>query len=210
MITSPFPHYEFKAQVHVEGQRRILKGTFHACNVIFVGSAEIEGSLCMDDPDVNMLDITHIDIEGMNSYALKGMERNPAVHRGWKVFLTRIPAQPLSADATAIHPMLRPLAEEMAHARTKFPSNDYLFEALGEEIGEMAAAFESEGDTKHARKEALQVACVAMRIYFEGPTSMPGDERTLPAMRNLENMAREFFASMTHRPDLSARSENPA
>lgn len=59
------------------------------------------------------------------------------------------------------------LSEELVYARIRFPSNDRLFEALIEEVGEVArAVLEKKYD--HARREALQVACVAMRLVTEG------------------------------------------
>lgn len=88
---------------------------------------------------------------------------------------------------------LNALLEEMVYARRKFPSPRLLVTALGEEIGELAEEIERHfpngiprftnlvkhyGALQQAilqrkppeliRKEALQVACVAMRIYEEG------------------------------------------
>ena len=60
------------------------------------------------------------------------------------------------------------LAEEVMRARQKFPGRRFLLAALTEEVGELAKAYlQREGD-EAVRKEALQVACVAMRIYEEG------------------------------------------
>lgn len=81
---------------------------------------------------------------------------------------------------------LRPLAEELARARAKHFSQTRMLAALMEEVGETAQAY-LEGQPEHARQEALQVACVAMRIFldgdwdFEPPKAMDGmdgmDER---------------------------------
>ncbi len=62
---------------------------------------------------------------------------------------------------------LKFLKEELIHARTKFPGNEDLTVALMEEVGELAQAT-LKCDTDNLKKEALQVACVAMRIYEEG------------------------------------------
>lgn len=87
---------------------------------------------------------------------------------------------------------LRDLTDEMVRARTKFPKSRYLVTALGEEIGELAEALEKAGVipppqfvnlVKHygdlqrwtlqrrsrdeIRTEALQTACIAMRLYEE-------------------------------------------
>ena len=60
------------------------------------------------------------------------------------------------------------LDEEVKRARTKFPSNRHLLAALTEELGELAQAFLQKQGQDRIRAEALQVACVAMRIYEEG------------------------------------------
>lgn len=105
---------------------------------------------------------------------------------------------------------ISPLATELIYARTKFPSNQYMFAALAEEIGEMAEAWITEGDSAHARHEALQVACVAMRIATEGVNRDGEDPQTLISLALLEGEARDFFASLKHRPDLSTRSADPS
>jgi hypothetical protein len=57
------------------------------------------------------------------------------------------------------------LREELSRARAKFPGNRRLFVALAEEVGELAKAL-LQRDPEW-RKEALQVACVAIRIFEE-------------------------------------------
>lgn len=64
------------------------------------------------------------------------------------------------------------LAEEMVRAREKFPGNDHLTVALGEEYGELCQAQLQRKGREQIRKEALQVACIAMRIYEEGDASL--------------------------------------
>lgn len=59
------------------------------------------------------------------------------------------------------------LVAEMARARQKFPSNRFLLTALVEEVGECARALLSETPERVA-EEAIQVACVALRIVEEG------------------------------------------
>lgn len=60
------------------------------------------------------------------------------------------------------------LSAEMRRARGKFPSATHLVAALMEECGELARELLQNGNTPHARSEAIQVACVAMRIATEG------------------------------------------
>lgn len=63
------------------------------------------------------------------------------------------------------------LDAELARARAKFPGNRFLVAACAEELGEMAAALLQRRDPEEIRREALQVACVALRIYEEGDAS---------------------------------------
>lgn len=60
------------------------------------------------------------------------------------------------------------VAEEIVQARRKFPGNRHLLAALVEEVGELAQAYLQRQPIDQVRKEALQVACVALRIYEEG------------------------------------------
>lgn len=66
-----------------------------------------------------------------------------------------------------LFPRFTGLIREMRRAREIHPGNAHLLAALTEEVGEVARAF-LEGDHEHAKKEAIQVACVAMRIAIEG------------------------------------------
>ncbi len=60
------------------------------------------------------------------------------------------------------------LRAEIARARAKFPKKDHLFAALGEEVGELARELLEGGTPQRIREEAIQVACVALRIAEEG------------------------------------------
>ena len=62
------------------------------------------------------------------------------------------------------------LQTEIVRARTKFPGNRFLLAALTEEVGELAAEM-LQGNRQKAMREALQVACVAIRIFEEGDSS---------------------------------------
>lgn len=56
---------------------------------------------------------------------------------------------------------------ELNRARTKFPGKNVTFAALVEEVGELATAlFEESSD--RVRKEAVQVAVMAMRVILDG------------------------------------------
>ena len=80
---------------------------------------------------------------------------------------------------------MQALQDELAFARSRFPSNSQLMEALMEEVGEVARAV-LERDFDHAKQEALQVACVAMRLATEGDQSWepsrPEDRFTVAEM----------------------------
>jgi len=58
------------------------------------------------------------------------------------------------------------LTAELARARAKFPGNRFLLAALCEELGELAEAV-AHGNKAEIRTEAVQVACVAIRIAEE-------------------------------------------
>lgn len=63
---------------------------------------------------------------------------------------------------------LADVAHEVHRARTKFPGNRLLLAALMEEVGELARAYLQREGPDRVRKEAIQVACVALRIAEEG------------------------------------------
>jgi len=63
------------------------------------------------------------------------------------------------------------LSYEVESARSKFPGNRHLLAALQEEIGELAEAYLKKKPVSEVRSEAIQVACVALRIYEEGDSA---------------------------------------
>lgn len=60
------------------------------------------------------------------------------------------------------------LFDEIKRARAKFPDNKHLLAALMEEVGELAQALADNHGKQRVREEAIQVACVAIRIATEG------------------------------------------
>lgn len=74
---------------------------------------------------------------------------------------TTIPHPPEALTEAAIR------AEVLA-ARTKFPGNKHLLAALTEEVGELAQAILQDQPRDLIVREAIQVACVAIRIAEEG------------------------------------------
>lgn len=65
---------------------------------------------------------------------------------------------------------LKELEATIIKATMKHPGNRWLWEALMEELGEMAT---TDDPFAQGSEEALHVACVAMRIYMGGTTPMP-------------------------------------
>lgn len=69
-------------------------------------------------------------------------------------------------------PLLKVLANTVQAGRAKFPGNRMMLASLGEELGELCAAFAGDLDAEDAKieiaEEALQVAGIALRIYEEG------------------------------------------
>lgn len=60
------------------------------------------------------------------------------------------------------------IADELLRARTKFPGNTHLTHALTEEVGELAKAQLQRRPRSEVVAEAVQVACLAIRIIEEG------------------------------------------
>lgn len=72
------------------------------------------------------------------------------------------------------------LSKEVERAAQKWPKNDDLITALSEELGELSQAllhmkYEKTSTHKDVYKEAIQTACVAIRIAAEGDSSFPYD-----------------------------------
>lgn len=59
------------------------------------------------------------------------------------------------------------ILNELIRARTKFPGENVTFAALVEEVGELATATFEESRA-NVRKEAVQVAVMAMRMVLDG------------------------------------------
>lgn len=63
---------------------------------------------------------------------------------------------------------LQAISAECISARTKFPGRKFLLAALTEEVGELAKALLQGKPKDEIDKEAIQVACIAVRIIEEG------------------------------------------
>lgn len=63
------------------------------------------------------------------------------------------------------------IVDEVIRARSMFPQPNALLAALMEEVGELAEAL-LEKDTDEIRKEAVQVAAMAIRIATEGDPTL--------------------------------------
>lgn len=74
---------------------------------------------------------------------------------------------------------LRDVMAEVERARAKFPEPKHLLAALTEEVGELAQAFMQEKPWAEVRGEAMQVACVAIRIMEEGDSMFPVGPKTI-------------------------------
>lgn len=63
--------------------------------------------------------------------------------------------------------LMHEIFDELEKARQKFPGDRVTFAALVEEVGELATALIEE-PRKNAKKEAIQVAVMAMRMVLDG------------------------------------------
>lgn len=70
----------------------------------------------------------------------------------------------------------RKVLAELDRARAKHPGNAKLLAALGEEYGELCAAMLQDLPREKIVHEALQVACVAIRIIEEGDSDFSPDK----------------------------------
>ena len=66
---------------------------------------------------------------------------------------------------------LQAVGAEVIKARLKFPGNRHMLAALTEEVGELAQALLQGKPRDEIEREAIQVACVALRIIEEGDAS---------------------------------------
>lgn len=63
------------------------------------------------------------------------------------------------------------ILSELGRARAKFPGDNVTMLALMEEVGELAKATFEES-CANVRKEAIQVACMAMRVVLDGDATL--------------------------------------
>ena len=77
----------------------------------------------------------------------------------------------IAASATPERILLEEILAELTRARTKFPGDNVTMLALMEEVGELAKATFEESRAR-VRKEAIQVACMAMRVVLDGDATL--------------------------------------
>ncbi len=82
----------------------------------------------------------------------------------------RIRCRPMIITDQRTQNFLDEIVEELARARAKFPGRRVMTIALMEEVGELAKATLDE-DNDHVRKEAVQVAVMAIRCACDGDSS---------------------------------------
>lgn len=92
-------------------------------------------------------------------------ESAAAEARGAAIELTEEITKP--APQTPEQELADEIAAELIRARQKFPGKNVTFAALAEEFGELATALFEESRAR-VRKEAVQVAVMAMRIVLDG------------------------------------------
>lgn len=83
-------------------------------------------------------------------------------------------------DVIETEMLIQDILDELARARSKFPGKNVTFAALVEEVGELAKATFEE-PRANVRKEAIQVAVMAMRMVLDG-------DHTFDAWRKDKNL----------------------
>lgn len=76
--------------------------------------------------------------------------------------------------------LINDILKELVRARIKFPGKNATFAALVEEVGEVATALMEE-PASNVRKEALQVAVMAIRLILDG-------DQTMDSWRDYKNL----------------------
>jgi len=105
---------------------------------------------------------------GVEGHAISGI--GPASEQSRQPETPIAGIEPGPSEATQPEPEAVLSAEilaELTRARTKFPGKNVTFAALVEEVGELATATFEEGRDR-VRKEAVQVAVMAMRMVLDG------------------------------------------
>jgi NTP pyrophosphatase (non-canonical NTP hydrolase) len=72
---------------------------------------------------------------------------------------------------TDLDQLIRDIRNELLRARTKFPGDNVTMLALMEEVGELAKATFEE-PRANVRKEAVQVAVMAIRVVLDGDATL--------------------------------------
>lgn len=70
--------------------------------------------------------------------------------------------------------VMQDIRDEVRRARRKFPHNRHLLGALMEQVGELAQALLQGKSQREIQCEAIQVACVAIRILEERDADYDG------------------------------------
>lgn len=99
-------------------------------------------------------------------------------------------------ESDEVRSALRILEREIEHAVASFPDKAKLFSALCEELGELARDILASKPTYRA--EAVQVACVAMRIAGGGIERGTESEHVLLLAARLEELARGHLGEAAH------------
>jgi hypothetical protein len=203
-IHTPFAALiEYPIRIHLENGS-IVASSFITQEAVDLRVTDVRGVVALMGIDPSQVDF--LEFDRLGQWSIKACHSSHLGLSRYHLVLQPRTGQVPAINRSEVSAQLDPLATELIHARTKFPGNQFMFAALMEEIGEMADTWATEGDTAHARHEALQVACVAMRIATEGVDRTDEDPQTLITLAALEAQARDFFASIKSRPDLSARS----
>lgn len=121
------------------------------------------------DPNIRGLAVAKLDAyqrKGQTDHSRRKAELAKVMQDDWQA---KTDAEMFARESVTptLYPIVEEISKEVVFARSKFPGDNVTFAALVEEVGELATAIFSE-DRASVRKEAVQVATMAIRIILDG------------------------------------------
>ncbi|UUV44550.1 hypothetical protein RCMOTHERGOOSE_40 [Rhodobacter phage RcMotherGoose] len=121
------------------------------------------------DPDIRGLAVAKLDAysrKGQTDHSRRKAEQAKIMQGDWQ---SNSDAEMFGIEGSKpkLDHILSEIKKEVGYARSKFPGDNVTFAALVEEVGELATATFSQSRID-VRKEAVQVAAMAIRLVLDG------------------------------------------